>query len=182
MIPARLPRRSGGFASKRINRAPSPLLVRTVPWLTVMLASLLPAWPYIATAPLLPPLGFLVLIGWQQIRPGLLPIWAGLPLGVFDDIYSGQPFGSAVLLWSLAMIALDVLEARFPWRNFLLDWVAAAALIVIYILATMLFAGANVPLMAIAPQLLLAVFLYPLVGRAVALFDRFRLLPLARVR
>lgn len=181
MIQPRVSRLSGGLSSRRINRAPSPFLVLTVPWATVILASMLPAWPYIASAPILPPLAFLVLVGWQQIRPGLLPIWAGLPLGLVDDIYSGQPFGSAILLWSLAMIALDVVENRFPWRNFLLDWLGAAALIVAYILACMLIAGAGVPLAAMVPQLLLAVFLYPLVGRAVALFDRFRLLPLARI-
>jgi len=176
------PRLGPRIASRRINRAPSPLLVRTVPWVTVVLASMVPAWPYIATAPLLPPLGFLVLIGWQQIRPGLLPIWAGLPLGLADDIFSGQPFGSAILLWSLAMIALDMIDARLPWRTFLLDWVVGAALIVAYVLGCMLIAGANVPLVAMAPLLVLAVFVYPLVGRAVALFDRFRLLPLAKVR
>lgn len=181
MIQPRMPRIGQRVGSRRINRAPSPFLVRTVPWATVILASLLPAWPYIAAAPVLPPLGFLVLIGWQQIRPGLLPIWAGLPLGLIDDLFSGQPFGSAVLLWSLAMIALDMIDTRLPWRTFLLDWLAGAALIAAYILASMVLAGAGVPLTAILPQLVLSVFVYPLVGRAVALFDRFRLLPLAKV-
>ncbi len=182
MIQPRMSHLSGRVASRRINRAPSPLLVRSVPWATVILASLLPIWPYIATAPLLPPFGFLVLLGWQQIRPGLLPIWAGLPLGLVDDLFSGQPFGSAILLWSLAMIALDMVDARLPWRTFLLDWLAATLLIVAYILAGALLAGAAVPLEAMVPQLVLSVFVYPLVGRAVALFDRFRLLPLARIK
>lgn len=181
MIQPRIPRIATGLATRRINRAPSPFLVRAVPWATVVLASMLPAWPFIASAPVLPPLGFLMLIGWQQIRPGLLPIWAGLPLGLVDDVFSGQPFGSAILLWSLAMIALDLIDHRLPWRTFLFDWLVGAALIVAYILACMLFAGTSVPLVAMAPQLTLSVFLYPLVGRAVAMCDRFRLLPLARI-
>ena len=71
---------------KRINRAPSPFIARSVPWLSIMLASLLPAWLLIASAPVMPPIAFLMLLAWRQLRPGLLPVWAGLPLGLFDDL------------------------------------------------------------------------------------------------
>ena len=71
-----------------------------------------PGWLLIASAPVLPPLGFLAFVAWRQLRPGLLPVWAGLPLGLFDDLFSGQPFGTAVMLWSIAAIVLDVIEAR----------------------------------------------------------------------
>ena len=127
MIAPRLQRQLTDPFRKTINRAPSPFLARAVPWLSVMLASLAPTMPLIASAPVLPPLGFMFLLSWRQLRPGLLPVWAGLPLGLFDDLYSGQPFGSAMLTWSLAMIVLDVIEARFPWRSFLFDWAEAAA-------------------------------------------------------
>jgi rod shape-determining protein MreD len=170
---------------KRINRAPWPLLVRTVPWLTIMLGSLVPTWLVIASAPLLPPLGFLFLLAWRQLRPGLLPVWAGLPLGLFDDLYSGQPLGNAVLLWSLAVIVLDAIEERLPWRNFATEWLVASGLIAAYLLlglAIANIAGGTAPFPVIAPQLILSVFLYPLAGRMVAAFDRFRLLPLRRVR
>ena len=70
-----------GFGKQRINRAPSPVLAISLPWLLVMLGSLSPTWPVIASAPLLPPFGFLLLVAWQQLRPGLFPVWAGLPLG-----------------------------------------------------------------------------------------------------
>jgi rod shape-determining protein MreD len=105
----------------RINRAPSPLIARGVPWLGVMLGTLLPTYATIASAPVLPPLAFLIFISWRQLRPGLLPIWAGLPLGFFDDLYSGQPLGSAVMLWSGAAIALDYVpgatsEPNGCWR------------------------------------------------------------------
>lgn len=169
----------------RINRAPSPFLVMAMPWLTVALASLTPSLPFLPPLPLLPPLGFMLLLAWAQVRPGLLPVWAGLPLGAFDDLYSGQPFGSAILLWSLAMIASDLIETRFPWRSFMTEWLVAAGLITGYLLAGIAFAniaGGQTPPWAILPQLVLTILLYPAAGRLVALFDRLRLAPFRVVR
>lgn len=172
-------------ARQRINRAPSPFVARATPWLTIMLGSLLPHWLLIASAPLAPPLGFLFFIAWHQLRPGLLPIWAGLPLGLFEDLFSGQPFGSAVLLWSLAAIALDAIEARLPWRSFLTEWLVAIGLIAAYIvlgLALSNMAGASAPLRVIVPQIVIAIFAYPLAGRAISVADRLRLTPFVVLR
>ncbi|CDO34328.1 MULTISPECIES: hypothetical protein [Novosphingobium] len=174
------PRRSAA-TGPRINRAPSPLVALTLPWISIMLASLVPGWLMIASAPVLPPLGFLFFISWQQLRPGLLPIWAGLPLGLFDDLFSGQPFGSAVLLWSLSAIVLEVIETRLPWRNFVTEWLVAIGLIVAYIvlsLGLVNIAGAAAPLHVIVPQIVISVLSYPLVGLIVAKIDRIRLTPL----
>lgn len=171
--------RSGDRYPQQIDRAPSSLLAGAVPWLSVMLASIVPGWAIIASAPIVPPLGLMVLLGWRLLRPGLLPLWTGLPLGVFDDLYSGQPLGSAILLWSLAMIVLEVVETRFPWRNFLQDWMAAAALLTAAIFFGTVFAnlsGGSTRLNVMVPQFTLAVLGYPAVGRLVALLDRFRLL------
>lgn len=168
--------RAGG-----LNRAPSPALALATPWLSIMLASLLPAMPVIASAPVLPPFGLMLLLAWSQVRPGLLPIWAGLPLGAFDDLYSGQPFGSAILLWSLVMMALLAIEARFPWRNFALDWLIAAGLICLCLVAMLAIAnaaGGSAALAVIAPQAATAVLLYPLLGRLAGALDRFRLVPI----
>lgn len=169
---------------KRINRAPSPVVARSVPWISVMLGSIVPAWLVIASAPLVPPIGFLMLVAWRQLRPGLLPVWAGLPLGLFDDLYSGQPLGNGVLLWSIAVIVLDMVEARLPWRSFFTEWLVAAGLIFGYLvlsLAIANLAGGATPFHVIAPQIILSTFLYPLVGRLVAGFDRFRLLPFRKI-
>ncbi|AIT79042.1 rod shape-determining protein MreD [Novosphingobium pentaromativorans US6-1] len=174
------PRRSAA-TGPRINRAPSPLVALTLPWISIMLASVVPGWAMIASAPVLPPLGFLFFISWQQLRPGLLPIWAGLPLGLFDDLFSGQPFGSAVLLWSLSAIVLEVIETRLPWRNFVTEWLVAIGLIVAYIvlsLALVNIAGAAAPIHVIVPQIVISVLSYPLVGLIVAKIDRIRLTPL----
>jgi rod shape-determining protein MreD len=179
------PRLQFGTAfKKRINRAPSPAVALALPWLSIALASFLPTLPLIASAPVMPPLGFLVLLAWRQVRPGVLPVWAGLPLGLVDDLYSGQPLGSAILLWSLAMLAFDAIEAKFPWRSFLLDWAVAAALAVAYLLLAAIFAnlaGGATPLVSLVPQLLATVLLYPLVGRMVAVIDRLRLVRIRTV-
>lgn len=170
---------------RRINRAPSPFLARGVPWFTVMLASVVPHWLIIASAPILPPFGFLVLLAWRQLRPGLLPMWAGLPLGLVDDLFSGQPFGSAIFLWSLTMIGMDFIEGRFPWRSFTLEWLVAAGLLTMYCMLSLIaanLAGAAAQLGVLAPQIAVGVLVYPLVGRLVAAFDRFRLLPLMAAR
>ncbi|MDZ4274519.1 MAG: rod shape-determining protein MreD [Erythrobacter sp.] len=120
----------------------------------------------------------MLLLGWRMVRPGLLPLWAGAPLGAFDDLFSGQPFGSAILLWSLAMIAIEIIETRFPWRGFWLDWFTAGVMVVAYWLATLLASGAPVTpemLLVALPQALLAILLYPIMARMVASLDRFRL-------
>ena len=169
---------------KRINRAPSPILSRGVPWASVMLLSLVPFAPLFVSAPIMPPLAFMALLAWRMLRPGMLPVWAGAPLGAFDDLYSGQPFGSAVLLWSCAMLVLDLVDVRLRWRGFLQDWALAAALIAAYLMLAALvanLAGGAAPLRVMVPQIALAVIAHPLVTRLVAALDKLRLLPLQKV-
>ena len=161
----------------QINRAHSPIIALVVPWVSIILASMTPLLPFIASMPLLPPMGFIMLMAWRLFRPGLLPVWAGFPLGLVDDLFNGQPFGCATLLWSITFIVLDALETRFPWHGFLQDWLVASAATVSYILVCAFIAGSwGTGLAAIlGPQLIFAVLLYPLMGRLVALLDRLRL-------
>lgn len=178
-------KRGAGAAGQRINRAPSQVLAHGTPWLSIMLASLLPGWLLIASAPVMPPLGLLTFVAWRQLRPGLLPVWSGLPLGLFDDLFSGQPFGSAAMLWSAIAIVLDVIEARLPWRDFLTEWLVAGGLIVAYIvlcLGLANLAGAGAHFQVILPQVVISVLAYPLVGRFVATADHFRLTPFVVLR
>jgi rod shape-determining protein MreD len=164
----------------RLNRAPWPVVAYVTPWLSIALASMAPGWPLIASFPLMPPLGLLMLIGWRQLHPGLLPVWAGLPLGLFDDLVSGQPAGSGVLLWSAAMLALEAIELRWPWRNFLVEWSVASVLIAAYVVIAGLIAngiGRFDWIMVIPLQIVVSILLYPLVGRLVAWLDRVRLTP-----
>jgi rod shape-determining protein MreD len=172
------PRARSDIYGRRINRAPSPLRARSVPYLSIMLGSLVPVLLIADLMPLAPSFGFLLLLGWKMVRPGLLPLWAGAPLGAFDDLVSGQPFGSAILLWSLAMIAIEMIETRFPWRGFWQDWFTAGTIAVAYWLAALTVSGARLTpeLFIVAiPQALLSVLLYPIIARVVASLDRFRL-------
>lgn len=170
--------RRDAYGSK-INREHSTILAETVPYLSIMLSSLLPIFPIATALPFIPPLGFLMLLAWYMLRPGLLPIWVGFPLGIFDDLFSGQPFGSAIFLWSLALIACEALESQFRWRHFLLDWGTIAAISIFYILFAALLSGATLTthgLAALMPQLLLSILAYPVVAGVVGRLDRFRLM------
>lgn len=172
------PRARSDIYGPRINRATQPWRVRTVPYASIILGSILPVLLIADAMPLLPSFGFLLLLGWRMVRPGLLPLWAGAPLGAVDDLFSGQPFGSAILLWSLAMIAIEVIETRFPWRGFWQDWFTASVMATLYLFAALLVSGTTptTEMVAVAvPQIVMAVLVYPIVARLVASLDRFRL-------
>jgi len=178
------PRARSDIYRQRINREPYAWRVHSIPYLSIMLASILPFVFIADVMPLVPAIGFLVLLGWRMVRPGLLPLWVGAPLGAFDDLFSGQPFGSAIFLWSLAMIAIELIETRFPWRGFWQDWFTAGLIAVAYWMAALVFSGAAVTpelVMVAVPQALLAVLLYPIIARMVASLDRFRLAPARKI-
>ncbi len=168
----------------RINRAPLPLLAKGLPWVAIMLASMANFSPVIASAPILPPIAYMMLLAWRMLRPGMLPVWAGLPLGLFDDLYSGQPFGSGILLWSATMLAMEVVDEQFRWRGFVADWAVAGVLTAVYLLLCATLAtiatGYLLPIV-IVPQVLVSLALYPVMTGIVALLDRVRLIPLKRL-
>lgn len=173
------PRSRRDAYGSRINRTHSPVLAYAIPWITIIIASILPIFLMASAMPLVPQLGFMVLIAWRLVRPGLLPVWAGLPLGLISDLFSGQPFGSGALLWSLALLAIEWLDARFPWRGFSQDWLTASGLIVAALILGALFSGATpsfVMIKSLWLQALLSLLLYPIVARLVARLDRLRLM------
>lgn len=140
---------------------------------SVMIGSLLALVPVVTTVPILPPFGFLMLAAWRLRRPETLPVWGAVPLGLFDDLVSGQPLGSAVLLWTLAIIAIDVLETRLVWRSFGIDWLIAAGACAFVLLggrllATPLSAHVDMPLLL---QVLTTAALFPLVAALCARLD-----------
>ncbi len=162
----------------KINRTHSPVLAYAVPWASVMLGAFIPQLPIASAVPLAPPLGYLMLLSWRLARPGLLPVWAGFPLGAFDDLFSGQPFGCAILLWSATMIGIEIVETRFPWRGFFQDWIVGSVIVTWYLVLAALFSGGQVGaamLLVLGPQLVLSIALIPLISRFVAGLDRFRL-------
>lgn len=162
----------------RLNREASPFRKAAVPIGSVLIGSMAPLLPLVASAPVLPPFGLMVLIAWQILRPGLWPLWAGVPFGIFDDIIGGQPVGSAVVLWSVVLIAIDLIDLRYIWRNYWQDWLIAAVSIIVALaggLAINNFLVTDIRLSALYPQMILAIFSFPLVLRLVARLDYVRL-------
>lgn len=166
------------YGGDKINRVQSPWRSRSVHYITILLGSLVPFFIVADIMPVAPPLGFMIFLGWRLMRPGLMPLWVGVPLGAFDDLFSGQPFGSAILLWSVTMIAIELIETRFPWRGFWQDWFTAGFAILLYIVAAMFVSGATLSFelfLVILPQIALSIMLYPIISRVIARADRFRL-------
>lgn len=153
-----------------------PGRARALPWATVMGGSLVTALPIVATVPILPPFGLLMLLAWRLLARFALRPWAAAPLGAFDDLVSGQPLGSAVLLWSLCFLGIDLVERRLIYRDFWQDWLVAGAAIAFCLAGGRVIA---VPLAAhvdgaMLGQAAAAILLFPLAARAVAWIDRKR--------
>ena len=157
-----------------------PIKMRLVPTMSVLFASSLVILPLDISAPMLPPFGFLLLISWRLLRGDIWPVWIGIPLGLVDDIFSGQPIGSAVALWTCAMLAIEAIDRRIVWRDFWIDWLLATMALFIYLLAGALLArsGDIVHVVAlILPQFLWSAMLLPLAMRVAATLDGWRRLP-----
>lgn len=166
--------------NRRSAFAPPPSLFeqQLVPVASVMLGSLLAVVPLIATAPVLPPFGLLMLLGWRVSRTALWPAWAALPLGLFDDLLSGQPIGSAMALWTVALLLLDYCDIRILWRGYWQDWglsalIAAGVLLAQWALVQ--FSGGATPAILILPQIAIAAMLFPVIARFCATLDRWRI-------
>ena len=172
------PRARSDAYGRRINRSHSTILANVVPWASILLGSIVPLFIVASALPIMPPLGFLLLLGWRLVRPGLLPVWAGLPLGLFDDLFNGQPFGFAILTWSVTLIAIEIMETRLPWRSFWQDWFTASIVTSVYLAVGWLLSGGSPTLhslIALVPQLVLSILLFPVIARLVARLDQFRL-------
>ncbi len=161
----------------RIDRAPTTARMVGIPVATVMLGSMLTLLPVISTAPLLPPFGFMALVAWRQLHRTLWPVWITLPLGLFDDMLSGQPIGSAILLWTLAFLALELFDRRMIWRDVWQEWGLAALLTTSVLLGGLLVAnakGGNADAVILLPQIIISALLIPMVTRGCALLDVLR--------
>jgi rod shape-determining protein MreD len=161
----------------RLEHAPAPVALIAIPVASVMLGSLMTALPVVATAPVLPPFGLLLLLGWRMLVRDLWPVWAPLPLGLFDDILSGQPIGSAAASWTMVFLVIDLFDRRMMWRDYKQDWALAALLVGAALSAGLAIAnatGGDTAWPAILPQILLSALVFPLIVRICAGLDRLR--------
>ncbi|WP_404369711.1 rod shape-determining protein MreD [Sphingomonas sp. MMS24-J45] len=149
------------------DEAPDSTATRLLPAISVMIGSALTLWPIIATVQILPPFGLLMLLGWRLTRNESLRVWAPLPLGLFDDLISGQPLGSAMVLWTLCFFMIDLIDQRVVYRDFWQDWLIAGGaigfcLILGRLVASPLAAHVDTVLLL---QVAISVLLFPLAAR-----------------
>jgi rod shape-determining protein MreD len=166
---ALLPRRD------RFAPPPTAFEQQLIPVMCVILASMAPLLPFIATAPTMPPFGFMMLLCWRLLRNDLWPVWAALPLGAFDDLFSGAPIGSAVALWTMAFVAIDAIDRRWVWRDHYQDCGIAVTFVSAYLLLALWLSGGALPIAMLLPQIVFAMLLFPLFARMTAMLDRWRL-------
>ncbi len=161
----------------RFTPPPTALEAQLVPVISTMVASLATLAPNIATEPLMPPVGLMVFLGWRLLRGDIWPLWMGLPLGLWDDLFSGQPIGTAMSGWTALMLALDSVDRRVPFRDHRQDWLVAGLAIAAYLLFALLIArltGGSTSPLVLLPQILFSALLFPLVARTCAALDRWR--------
>lgn len=142
--------------------------------LSVVLGSLTVLLPIVATVPFLPPFGLMMLLGWRLVRGDSMKVWMPVPLGFVDDMFSGQPLGSAMVLWSLATLMVDVLDTRLVWRDFWQDWLIASGAIGLVLIGGRLVAAplsAHVDT-AVLLQIVVSAALFPVIARFCAWLDR----------
>ncbi|HEV2867595.1 MAG TPA: rod shape-determining protein MreD [Allosphingosinicella sp.] len=152
---------------------------RFVPVGSTLGAILLSLLPIVASMPLLPDLGFVTLIVWRLLRPEIWSAQVALGLGLVNDLVGGHPVGQSMLLWTAAFLVLDLIDSRLGFRDYLMDWLIGAALIIFHTVGAWYIAllmGSDVRFMVILPQLGLCVLVYPVVARLVLGFDRWRLM------
>ncbi len=142
--------------------------------LSVVLGSMMTLLPVVATVPVLPPFGLMMLLGWRLVRGDSMKVWMPVPLGFFDDMLSGQPMGSAMLLWSAAVLMIDILDTRLVWRDFWQDWLIASGAITFVLVAGRLIASPFIAHVdtALLIQILVSAALFPVIARFCAWLDR----------
>lgn len=151
---------------------------RYIPLVTTALAILLGLFPLVVTSPLLPDIGFLVLLTWRLLRPEIWLASVALGFGLFDDLVSGHPIGQSMALWTAIFLALDLLEHRLNYKDFWFDWLYAVVAIVFHTAGAWyigVLMGAHAPFTQILPQIVVTILAYPLFARLVLGLDRWRL-------
>jgi rod shape-determining protein MreD len=151
---------------------------RFVPVATTVFAILLGLFPLIVTAPIVPDLGFLVLITWRLLRPEIWLPTVALGFGLFDDLVSGHPIGQSMALWTIVFLLFDLIESRVDYKDFWFDWLFAAAAIILYTFGSWyigVLMDSRAPFSTMLPQLGFSILAYPVIARLVLGLDRWRL-------
>jgi rod shape-determining protein MreD len=152
---------------------------RFVPLLSTLAGSALAALPIVASSPLLPDFGFLMLITWRLLRPEIWTPRTALALGLLSDLVTGHPLGQGMLLWTTSFLVLDLIDSRLGFRDYWMDWLIAAGVLFFQIVGgwyIALLMGADVRFAVMLPQIGLTILAYPVAARIVLGLDRWRLM------
>jgi rod shape-determining protein MreD len=151
---------------------------RFIPLASTICAIFLSLLPIVAATPLVPDLGLLVLIAWRLLRPEIWTATTALGLGLLNDLVTGNPLGQSMLLWTSLFLIFDLIDSRLGFRDYLMDWLIAAAAIAgacagAWYIALLL--GSDIGFLVVAPQIAVSILAYPIVTRIVLALDRWRL-------
>ncbi|QNM83291.1 rod shape-determining protein MreD [Sphingomonas sabuli] len=169
--------RSALASRRRIGQGPIPL-AEYFPAVSVLVASLLAVLPIVTQTGWFPSFGFLLLIAWRLYRNDVWPSWWAAPLGLFNDLVTGAPIGLSVTVWTMAMLALDLLDRRTIWRDYWVEWALAAVLILFNESAEWQVAAwmrGGVPFASMVPPILISIAAFPIAAWVVAKLDQWRL-------
>jgi rod shape-determining protein MreD len=151
---------------------------RYVPLVSTLLAILLGLFPLVVTSPLIPDIGFLVLLTWRLLRPEIWMPTVALGLGLFDDLVSGHPLGQSMALWTMIFLVLDVVDHRIDYKDFWFDWFYAAVAILFHTAGAWYIAmllNSPTPFAQLLPQIAFTILVYPIMARMILGLDRWRL-------
>jgi rod shape-determining protein MreD len=161
----------------RPGRGPLPI-APYVPAASVVAASYLACLPIVSSTGWYPDFGYLMLLAWRLLRADPWPAWWAAPLGLVNDLFTGDPLGYSVALWSVTMIALDLVDRRTMWRDYWIEWILAA----LFIIADEVFQWRVAGLVGAAPEAraliapaLIAILVFPIFAWLVSRLDRWRL-------
>ena len=162
-----------GYGADRL-----PVQLWLTPVLTTVLGSMVALVPIVVQTPWLPPFGLLMALGWRLLRPEMWGAWIALPLGLIDDLIGGAAIGTAMTLWTIAFLGLEMAEQRVVWRDMWFNWRLASGAILFCVAGAWALAwlvGGAGPWWLIVPQGLLSILCFPAVMRITWLIDRWRL-------
>ena len=165
------------LTQRNIGKGPVPA-AEYIPAVSVMAASLLAALPIVSNIGWFPDFGFVMLIAWRLLRADVWPAWWAAPLGLFNDLMTGNPVGLSIAVWTAAMLALDIADRRTMWRGYWLEWAIAGLLLFGNEAAEWRVAqiqGAPLPFLTVMPPLLLSILAFPIAAFIVSRLDRWRL-------
>lgn len=127
------------------------------------------ALPFLAEQPVLPAFGFLAFVTWRLLAPELLPPWSAIGFGAFDDLVSGNPLGTAILLWTITALVLPWVERAFLFRTWRQDWMIMGTVAIAYHAALWLLSplngGSPVPPLALLVPAALSLLAVPVLAR-----------------